>query len=169
LSHYGLEGHRINVRKPHENGDVESSHGHFKDRVDQALRLRGRRDFDSREAYVAFPREVTPNANRPREARFQSERDVLGPLPVQRFQVHQVIPLTVPSDCVMREQFRWFRLPLSITQQFETLRSGAFLDRHDNLLIFGRSGTGKTNRLCALGEQLARGDRTVLFTTRTSN
>jgi DNA replication protein DnaC len=63
------------------------------------------------------------------------------------------------------EQFRWSRLPLSITQQFETLRSGAFLDRHDNLLIFGRSGTGKTNLLCALGEQLARRGRTVWFTT----
>ena len=45
LGHYGLEGHRINVRKPHENGDVESSHGHFKDALDQALRLRGSRDF----------------------------------------------------------------------------------------------------------------------------
>jgi DNA replication protein DnaC len=63
------------------------------------------------------------------------------------------------------EQFRWSRLPLAITQQFETLRSGEFLDRHDNLLIFGAPGTGKTNLLCALGEQLAQRGRTVLFTT----
>jgi len=27
LSHYGLQGHRINVRKPQENGDIESSNG----------------------------------------------------------------------------------------------------------------------------------------------
>jgi transposase len=45
LAHYAVRGHRINVRKPHENGDVESSHGHFKDALDQALRLRGSRDF----------------------------------------------------------------------------------------------------------------------------
>lgn len=36
LAYYGVEGHRTNVRKPHENGDVESSHGHFKDALDQA-------------------------------------------------------------------------------------------------------------------------------------
>lgn len=62
------------------------------------------------------------------------------------------------------EQFRWSRLPLTITQQFETLRSGEFLDRRDNLLIFGSSGTGKTNLLCALGEQLTQRGRALLFT-----
>lgn len=63
------------------------------------------------------------------------------------------------------EQFQWSRLPLHITQQFETLKSGNFLDRHDNLLIFGAPGSGKTNLLSALGDQLARQGRTVLFTT----
>lgn len=63
------------------------------------------------------------------------------------------------------EQFQWSRLPLHITQQFETLKSGSFLDRHNNLLIFGAPGSGKTNLLCALGDQLARQGRTVLFTT----
>jgi len=47
LAYYGLEVQRINVRQAHENGDVESSHRHFKNAVDQALRLRGSRDFTS--------------------------------------------------------------------------------------------------------------------------
>ena len=63
------------------------------------------------------------------------------------------------------EQFQWSRLPLHVTQQFETLKTGQFLDRQDNLLIFGAPGSGKTNLLCALGDQLARQGRTVLFTT----
>jgi len=63
------------------------------------------------------------------------------------------------------EQFRWSRLPLHVTQQFETLRSGTFLDRQDNLLVFGKPGSGKTNLLCALGDQLVRGGRSVRFTT----
>ena len=55
LDHYGVRGHRINVRKPHENGDVESSHGHLQgSRLDQALRLRGNRDFADRDEYLAF-------------------------------------------------------------------------------------------------------------------
>ena len=63
------------------------------------------------------------------------------------------------------EQFQWSRLPLHVTQQFETLRSGAFLDRQDNLLLFGKPGSGKTNLLCALGDQLVRRGRSVCFST----
>ena len=63
------------------------------------------------------------------------------------------------------EQFQWTRLPLHVRQQFETLRSGAFLDRQDNLLLFGKPGSGKTNLLCALGDQLVRQGRSVCFAT----
>lgn len=63
------------------------------------------------------------------------------------------------------EQFQWSRIPLHVRQQFETLRNGEFLDRQDNLLIFGKPGSGKTNLLCALGDQLVRRARSVCFTT----
>ena len=63
------------------------------------------------------------------------------------------------------DQFQWSRLPLHVTQQFEILRSGSFLDRQDNLLIFGKPGSGKTNLLSALGDQLVRRGRSVFFTT----
>lgn len=63
------------------------------------------------------------------------------------------------------EQFDWSRLPLHITQQFETLRHGEFLDRQENLLVFGKPGSGKTNLLCALGDQLVRRGRAVCFAT----
>ena len=63
------------------------------------------------------------------------------------------------------EQFRWSRLPLHVTQQFETLRRGDFLDRQDNVLIFGKPGSGKTTLLSILGDQLVRQGRAVLFST----
>lgn len=62
-------------------------------------------------------------------------------------------------------QFQWSRLPLHLTQQFETLRSGDFLNRRDNVLIFGRPGSGKTMLLSALGEQLVQRGRSVCFST----
>ena len=37
--------------------------------------------------------------------------------------------------------------------------------RQDNLLIFGKPGSGKTNLLSALGDQLVRRGRSVLFST----
>lgn len=50
LQHYGLQGPSINPTKSHENGDVEPSHRQFKRALDQALLLRGSRDFASRSA-----------------------------------------------------------------------------------------------------------------------
>ena len=63
------------------------------------------------------------------------------------------------------DQFKWSRLPLHLRQQFETLRSGDFLNRQDNVLIFGKPGSGKTMLLCALGDQLVKQGRSVCFST----
>ncbi len=63
------------------------------------------------------------------------------------------------------DQVNWSRLPLQVTQQFETLRQGDFLDRQDNLLIFGKPGSGKTMLLSALGDQLVKQGRSVLLST----
>ena len=54
MNHYGLTMEKTNPRQAHENGDVESLHRHFKKAVEQALMLRGSRDFESREEYETF-------------------------------------------------------------------------------------------------------------------
>jgi len=102
LAHYGARGHRINVRKPHENGDVESSHGHFKDALDQALRLRGSRDFSSVGNYLTFVRPLVQRRNAAREKRFREEVATLGPLPPQRRSTCTSIFVTIQSDSVIR-------------------------------------------------------------------
>ncbi|MDA1017792.1 MAG: hypothetical protein O3A00_25460 [Planctomycetota bacterium] len=43
-----------NPRSANENGDVESGNGHIKDQLDQALPLRGSRDFASRDESMSF-------------------------------------------------------------------------------------------------------------------
>jgi DNA replication protein DnaC len=63
------------------------------------------------------------------------------------------------------EQFQWSRIPLAVTRQLQSLRDGAFLDRRENVLVFGKPGSGKTHLLSALGEQLIHRGRTVLFAT----
>lgn len=102
LAHYGVNGQRINVRKPHENGDVESSHGHFKDALDQALRLRGSRDFESEQQYVDFARALVSRRNAARQARFREECAAFGPLPRQRLDVVATERVTVKSDSIIR-------------------------------------------------------------------
>ena len=63
------------------------------------------------------------------------------------------------------EQFSWSRVPLQVARQLQSLRDGTFLERRENLLVFGKPGSGKTHLLAALGEQLVRQGRSVLFTT----
>ena len=55
------------------------------------------------------------------------------------------------------------RLPPKVARQARTLADGAFVDARENVLAFGRSGTGKTHLLCAIGQELVRSDRRVLF------
>lgn len=61
--------------------------------------------------------------------------------------------------------FDWTRLPLQVTRQLESLRDGSFLDRRENVLVFGKPGSGKSHCLAALGEQLVHQGRSILFTT----
>ena len=56
------------------------------------------------------------------------------------------------------------RLSPKARTSFNALKDGSFLDRAENVLAFGNPGTGKTHLLCALGQELVRNGRTVLFT-----
>jgi len=61
------------------------------------------------------------------------------------------------------DQFQWSRVPLQVARQLQSLRDGTFLDRRENLLVFGKPGSGKTHVLNALGDQLVQQGRSVLF------
>jgi len=84
LDHYGMAGTRNNRGVSHENGSVESSHRYLKEAIEQALLLRGHRDFEDRAAYEGFVREVVMRRNRRNAAAFRIEREQLQDLPVRR-------------------------------------------------------------------------------------
>ena len=54
---------------------------------------------------------------------------------------------------------------MTVSSQLEVLRDGSFLDRRENVLIFGKPGSGKSHALCALAERLIHQGRSMLFTT----
>ncbi|WP_338927419.1 IS21 family transposase (plasmid) [Mycetohabitans endofungorum] len=84
LEHYGMAGTRNNRGQGHENGSVESSHRYLKEAIDQALMLRGHRDFENRAAYEEFVRENVMRRNRRNAAAFRLEREQLVDLPLRR-------------------------------------------------------------------------------------
>jgi|LSQX01.3.fsa_nt_gb hypothetical protein len=84
LGYYGIEGEKIQANEPNENGDAEQSHRRFKEAVEQALLLRGDRDFASREAYERFLRELVAARNAGRRKRLEEELPRLRRLPERR-------------------------------------------------------------------------------------
>jgi len=57
------------------------------------------------------------------------------------------------------------QLPAKVRRQLPTLLEGGFVERAENLLVFGLPGRGKTHFLCALGRELIlRQGCTVYFT-----
>lgn len=84
LRHYGQEGIKTRGGEAHEKGDVEQRHHRFKRALDQALMLRGSRDFSSREEYAAFLQKVFSQLNAGRKERLAKEIKVLRRLPHRR-------------------------------------------------------------------------------------
>jgi len=84
LGHYGLVGQKIQAGQAHENGDIEQRHYRFKQAVDQALMMRGSRDFTTVNAYEQFLRKLFSRMNAGRRERLVEELSRLRPLPERR-------------------------------------------------------------------------------------
>jgi DNA replication protein DnaC len=63
------------------------------------------------------------------------------------------------------ETFDLKRLPAKVARQVQSLREGDFVDRKENLLAFGKIGSGKTHLLCGMAQEQVRAGRRVWFTT----
>ena len=97
LDHYGLVPEKTNPDSGNENGDVEQRHHRFKRAVDQALMLRGSRDFADLPAYQQFLKALTVQLNRGRQTRFAEEIKLLKGLPPARLE--SVKRLEARVDC----------------------------------------------------------------------
>jgi hypothetical protein len=63
LAHYGMQPSANTAGCANQNGDVEQSHFRFKQAVDQALRVRGTREFETRSVYEHFFGELVRQRN----------------------------------------------------------------------------------------------------------
>lgn len=101
LDHYGLKAQRTQAGHGNENGDAEQRHHRLKQAIEQALLLRGSRDFDSRETYEQFLTALLTQLNAGRRERFLQEKKRLAPLPAKRLEALRTLDARVgPASTV---------------------------------------------------------------------
>lgn len=82
--HYGVRASRNNPGESHENGAIESRQGSLKRALEQALLLRGTREFADLPAYEQFLAEIVRRLNARCARAWELERARLRPLPARR-------------------------------------------------------------------------------------
>jgi hypothetical protein len=98
MRHYAMTPSRNNPGVAHENGSIESPHGHLKKALEDALLLRGSRDFDDLDAYRRFVDEVIGRQNANNRKRIELERPHLASLPKRRTADYEEKIVTVTSS-----------------------------------------------------------------------
>ena len=83
-AHYGMQPTRNNRGVAHENGAIESAHGHLKSAIGDALLLRGSVEFADLASYRRFIDEIVARRNARNIKRIDAECPLLQPLPAER-------------------------------------------------------------------------------------
>jgi len=107
MRHYAMTPSRNNPGVAHENGSIESPHGHLKRALADALLLRGSRDFDDLDAYRRFVDEIVGRQNANNRKRIELERPALAALPKRRtadFE-EKVVTVTASGGFILRRVF----------------------------------------------------------------
>ena len=84
MRHFGMTARTTEVGAKEQNGDVEASNGVLKRALNQALLVRGNRDFESRGAWQFFVDELMQRANRGRGRRVAEDMAAMRALNVAK-------------------------------------------------------------------------------------
>ena len=122
MRHYGINPTKNQPGKSNENGDVEQSHYRLKERVDQALLMRGSRDFASRGEYEEFLRKFICDRNSGRSKRLQEELAVMNPLPAYRLNDYREFKVPVNPGCTIRVAKNVYSAPSRLIRYEVTVR-----------------------------------------------
>src|ERR1700677_4261664 len=125
--HYCMEPTRNNRGVAHENGAIESPHGHLKHSIRDALLMRGTVDFEDLLAYRSFLDEIVGRKNARNSKRIDAERAVLQPLPDTRTADYEqaLVYVSASGGFVLKKVF--YTVPSRLIRH--RLRAHVFDDR----------------------------------------
>jgi hypothetical protein len=126
-AHYNMKPSRNNRGRGHENGSVESAHGHIKQRIEQALLLRGHYDFATVAEYQTFIDDVVAAHNRRNAKALSVERPYLQRLPTVKTMDYTQVQAVVTSSSTIDVRRVTYTVPSQL--QGQTLQIRLYDDR----------------------------------------
>lgn len=109
--HFGMTPRTTEVGAKEQNGDVEASNGALKRRLEQALLVRGSRNFESVEAWQAFVDATVRKANTARGAVVAEELATMRELDVSRLPEYVELTATVSEWSTIRVKHCAYSVP----------------------------------------------------------
>jgi DNA-binding XRE family transcriptional regulator len=109
--HYRMQPTRNNTGIAHENGSIEAPHGHLKNRIKQAVYLRGSSDFATIEEYRLLVEAAVAGLNRQCQQKFEQEKLCLQPLPKYRVPDYELLTARVSSHSTVEVRCMLYTVP----------------------------------------------------------
>jgi len=150
--HYAVNATRNNKGVAHENGAIESAHGHLKRKIDQQLILRGSRDFNNLADYETFINLIVAKINRQCKTRFEEEKPHLQTLPSRRTNDFSELHVKVNSSSTITVKRVLYTVPSRL------IGTALLVHIHDDrlALFYGHELTLTLPRLYAQGSNRVR-------------
>lgn len=111
MRHFGMRPRTTAVGAKEQNGDVEARNGALKRRLEQALLLRGSRDFENVEQWQRFIDEVNRKANKGRSRRVTEELAEMRELNVSKLPEYEVLSSVVSEWSTIRVKHNGYSVP----------------------------------------------------------
>jgi hypothetical protein len=111
MRHYGMTPRTTEVGAKEQNGDVEAANGAIKRRLDQALALRGSRDFESVAMWQAFVDEVLRKSNVAKRTRITEDLAAMRELNVAKLPEFTEEPVRVSEWSTLRVKHCAYSVP----------------------------------------------------------
>jgi len=150
--HYQITASKNNPGQSHENGAIESPHGHFKRKLEQALLARGSSDFASIDDYQIFINQLVDKLNSRCHDLLSKEMPYLGPLPLHTSPDYDQVRTVVSSSSTIEVKRVTYSVPSRLCG--ERVCVHVFDDRIE--VYVGATLAFETHRVRTKGNRRAR-------------